>query len=78
MVTDESVVFLEGIQICSLVVLYILSFDIVEFENTRSSAPPVRIRNISNKLCVIGKTYIKAERYFPFGKFLSHLNHFFL
>ncbi|XP_060597073.1 nuclear pore complex protein Nup155-like [Ruditapes philippinarum] len=44
-----------------------------EFENTRSSAPPVRVRNISNKLCVVGKTYIKAERYFPFAFIVKYL-----
>lgn len=41
---------------------------ITEFDSTRSSAAPVRVRNISNKICAVGKTYIKAERYFPFRK----------
>ncbi|XP_052257804.1 nuclear pore complex protein Nup155-like [Dreissena polymorpha] len=44
-----------------------------ELENTRSSAPPVRVKNISNKLCMVGKTYIKAERYFPFGFIVKYL-----
>lgn len=39
-----------------------------EFESMRSSAAAVRVKNISNKICVVGKTYIKAERYFPVGK----------
>ncbi|KAL4235731.1 hypothetical protein ACF0H5_004123 [Mactra antiquata] len=44
-----------------------------EFENTKASAPPIRTKNIGNKLCVIGKTYIKAERYFPFPFIIKYL-----
>ncbi|WAR23622.1 NU155-like protein, partial [Mya arenaria] len=44
-----------------------------EFENTRSSATSVRVKNIGNKLCAVGKTYFKAERYFPFPFITKYL-----
>ncbi|KAH3697989.1 hypothetical protein DPMN_085502 [Dreissena polymorpha] len=54
-----------------------ITFPTAELENTRSSAPPVRVKNISNKLCMVGKTYIKAERYFPFGRHNRALSYIF-
>jgi len=44
-----------------------------EFENTRSSTGTVRVKTISNKLCSVGKIYIKAERYFPFPFIVKYL-----
>ena len=47
---------------------------ISEFDNTRASAPDMRVRNISNKLCVIGKLYCRTDRYFPLGKLSDYCN----